>query len=383
MSGWSLDSNKETPHMDTVRVRSVTPWERRQLHRMKRQRTNQVNCSHARIILLSSGGVCNRQIAEQVDRSVPWVRKIIHRFNAAGVGAVEWYPCWQARGGARKFVADVVEQIAEVALSSPRALIGMNQWSLSKLRAYLINQKIIRHISLEWLRTLLLRHGIRWRHTKTWKDSTDPEFQPKYRRIRRLYGRRPREGRRLCVDEFGPLNLQPRHGQCLAKKGRKRLDRHRATYSRHGGVRHFLAAYDLETKRLFGQFRCRKTWTDFLSFLKWLRRRYRRGEMLHIVLDNYKPHLKQEVLDWAKQHRVRFYFTPTNASWLNRIESQFTALKKFALDNSDFRTHEEQQQAIESYLAWRNGRRDIAVESWRSHIRKTTTSTNDSVAVAA
>jgi len=95
------------------------------------------------------------------------VRKIIHRFNAGGVGAIEWYPYWQGRGGPRKFFADVVEQIAEVALSSPKSLIGMNQWSLSKLREYLVSQKIIPQVSLPWLRTLLLRYGIRWRHTKT------------------------------------------------------------------------------------------------------------------------------------------------------------------------------------------------------------------------
>lgn len=366
--------------MDTVRVRTVAPAERRKLHRMKRQLTNQVNSSHARIILRSSGGVCNREIAEQVDRSPQWVRKIIHRFNEGGLGAIEWYPYWQTRGGTRKFFADVVERIAEVALSSPKALIGMNQWSLSKLRDYLVSQKIIAQVSQEWLRTLLLRYGIRWRHTKTWKESRDPEFASKYRRIRRLYGRRPKNGRRICVDEFGPLNLQPRDGDCLAKKGTKRVDRHRATYNRHGGVRHFLAAYDLETGRLFGQFRSQKRWTDFLSFLKWLRRRYRKNETLHIVLDNYKPHLKQEVVAWAKAHQVRFYFTPTCASWLNRIEPQFTALKKFALDNSDFRSHEAQEEAIESYLAWRNGRREIAVESWRSHIRKTAKSMANSVA---
>jgi transposase len=368
--------------MDTVRARTVAPSERRKLHRMKRQLSSQVNSSHARIILLSSGGVGNGEIAERVDRTPQWVREIIHRFNAAGVGAIEWYPYWQARGGARKFFADLVEQVAEVALSSPTALIGMTQWSLSKLREYLISQKIVGHISLEWLRTLLLRCGIRWRHTKTWKESNDPEFGPKYRRIRRLYGRRPRAGRRICVDEFGPLNLQPRDGDCLAKQGKKRVDRHRATYHRHGGVRHFLAAYDLETGRLFGQFRRHKRWPNFLSFLKWLRRRYRRNETLHIVLDNYGPHLKQEVVDWAKTHRVRFYFTPTNASWLNRIESQFTALKKFALNNSDYQSHEEQQAAIESYLDWRNGRRQIAIESWRSHIRKNAKQTTNQGATA-
>jgi hypothetical protein len=109
---------------------------------------------------------------------------------------------------------------------------------------------------------------------------------------------------------------------------------------------------------------------QFLAFLKWLWRRYRAHETLHIVLDNYSPHLTDEVQSWARTHKVKFYLTPTNAFWLNRIESQFTALKKFALDNPDFRRHEEQQEAIESYLAWRNGRREIAIESWRSHIRK-------------
>ncbi len=356
--------------MDRVRVRTVAPPERRKLHRLKRQATNQVNSSHARIVLFSSGGVANREIARLVDRTPQWVRQIIHRFNWGGVEAIEWYPYWHVDNTPHKFFADVVEQIAEVALSSAKSLIGMTQWSLSKLREYLVSQKIVAQISLDWLHTLLVRYRIRWRRTKTWKDSHDPEFRPKYRRIRRLYEHRPAGGRRICVDEFGPLNLQPRHGFCLAMKGRKHADRLRATDSRKGGVRHFLAAYDLETGRVFGQFYAQKTWREWLTFLKWLRRRYRSGETLHVVLDNFGTHLKEEVLRWVKTHHVKLYFVPTNASWLNRIESQFTALRKFALNNSDYHGHEEQQQAIESYLAWRNGRREIAIEPWRSHIRE-------------
>lgn len=353
--------------MDRVRVRVVAPGERRRLHRMKRQLMNQVNSNHARIILLSSGGVCNREIAHRLDYSSTWVRQIIHRFNASGIAGIAFLPCWQTRGP-RKFMAEVVEQIAEIALSSPKSLIGMNQWSLSKLREYLIGQKIIGMISLEWLRQLLRRHRVCWRHTKTWKESNDPDFAAKYRRLRRLYHHRPKNGRRICVDEFGPLNLQPHHGKCLAKDGR--VQRHRATFRRCGGVRHFLAAYDLETGKLFGQFKKRKRWTEFLSFLKWLRRRYRGNETLHIVLDNFSPHLKKEVHDWARRNRIKFYFTPSNASWLNRIEAQFAALRKFALQNSDFESHEQQQQAIQSYLSWRNGRRKIAIETWRKSIRK-------------
>jgi transposase len=222
-------------------------------------------------------------------------------------------------------------------------------------------------ISLEWLRQILRRRGVRWQHTKTWKESTDPQFWAKYRRIRRLYARRPSGGRRLCVDEFGPLNLQPRHGVHLARS--RHPDRLRATYRRTGGVRHMLGVYDLEADTLRGVFVSKKNGQTFLAFLKTLRRRYRR-DVLHIVLDNAGYHGTEAVRLYAASHRIRFYFTPTGASWLNRIESHFTALKKFALENTDHRTHEQQESAIQQYLTWRNRRREISLQQWRRYRRK-------------
>jgi len=243
----------------------------------------------------------------------------------------------------------------------------MSVWSLEKLREYLIEQKIIPSISLEWLRQLLRQRRVRWRHSKNWKESNDPRFWPKYRRIRRLYGKRPKGGRRICVDEFGPLNLQPRHGKHYARIGH--VDRHRATYSRKGGVRYMFGAYDMERDTLVGRFAAKKNWMSFLSFLKWLRRKYPRKELLHVVLDNAGYHLKSEVLSYARKHRIKFYWTPTNASWLNWIESHFTALRKFSLDNTDYRSHEQQQEAIECYLSRRNRTRDISLEDWKSYRR--------------
>jgi transposase len=352
--------------MDRVVVRRIAPGERRKLRRLKRQQRNAVNRAHARVILLSSGRVCNREIAKRVGYTIQWVRTIIHRFNDRGLKGIEWYPYWQTRGP-RRFLAEVVEEIAQVALSSPQALIGMTQWSLRKLREYLVSQRIIREVSISWLRELLRRHGVRWRRTKTWKESQDPDFAAKYHRLQRLYRKCPTGARRICVDEFGPLNLRPHAGHCFAKSGHKPTERLRATYRRTGGVRHFFAAYDLETGRLFGRFESRKTWREFLSFLRYVRRTYPREVQLYIVLDNYGPHKKQPVLDWAEKNNVTFVYTPTNASWLNRIECQFTELRKFTLSNSDYRTHEEMQKAIRSFLRWRNHRRKIAIEPWRNH----------------
>ena len=100
--------------------------------------------------------------------------------------------------------------------------------------------------------------------------------------------------------------------------------------------------------------------------LSWTRR-----QTLHIVIDNASYHLKAEVIAYAKANRIRFYFAPTGASWLNRIECHFTAMRKFVFDNTDYRTHEEQGASIKQYLAWRNRRRAISLKDWKRHKRQT------------
>ena len=45
---------------------------------------------------------------------------------------------------------------------------------------------------------------------------------------------------------------------------------------------------------------------------------------------------------WAAANNVEIAYTPTNSSWLNRVEAQFTALRYFALDGTDHASHKEQ-----------------------------------------
>ncbi len=77
-------------------------------------------------------------------------------------------------------------------------------------------------------------------------------------------------------------------------------------------------------------------------------------EKLYIVQDNFSPHIKKEVIAWCKRNNVEIVLTPTNASWLNRIECHLTALKKFAIKNSNYKSHKELGSAIRRYLIWRN-----------------------------
>ena len=144
--------------------------------------------------------------------------------------------------------------------------------------------------------------GIRWQATKTWKASKDPDFAAKMARVLDLYDHPPADGRVICVDEFGPLNLQPRPGRGWFPTGRPA--RLRATFNRTGGVRHMFAALDLATGQMFYRFRDRKRWTEFLGFLKQLRARFPTGK-LYVVCDNYGPHKKAEVVDWCQRQRGR------------------------------------------------------------------------------
>lgn len=225
---------------------------------------------------------------------------------------------------------------------------------------------------------------------KTWKTSTDPDYEAKKNRALELYAiadgkTAPAPGDPsvvICMDEFGPLNLQPHPGRQWAPVATGRGDpteprrrRRRATYKRPHGVRHLLAGYDLSTDRLYGHVFNRKTRTEFLTFCRYLRSLHPPEVRIAIVLDNFSPHLStrtdSRVGDWANANNVELAYVPFYGSWLNRIEAQFTALRYFALDGTDHASHHEQASMIRRYIAWRN--RHITDPKLRKVIKRAST----------
>jgi transposase len=144
--------------------------------------------------------------------SEDYVRDVIHAFNERGFDALN--PKWS--GGRRRKIGDQIrEWICLIARTSPGecGITGFSTWSLTKLRDHLLAEGIGAAISRETLRRILHAGGISWQTTTTWKASTDPDFIPKMRLILDLYDHPPDDGRVVCVDEFGPLNLLPRKGK--------------------------------------------------------------------------------------------------------------------------------------------------------------------------
>jgi transposase len=355
-----------------LRVREIDDDEGQRLLRIIRRGTGSVvTWRRAQMVLLSAQGMSPAAIAKVAFTSEDRVRDVIRNFNADGFASL--YPKYKG-GRPPKFTMGQRREIKKIARSHPADHgLPFSTWSLSKLAEFLVAEGVVEDISHEGLRTVLREEGVSFQRLKTWKASKDPRYQEKKARIEHLYAIADREAVPgdgepeviFCVDEFGPLNLQPRPGRQWAAISGKRKDpgraprrRLRATYHRTAGVRHLLAAYELGEDKLYGHVKPRKTRARFLEFCRYLRSLYPTGVRIAIICDNFSPHLSTtadtRVGDWAKANNVEIAYTPSNCSWLNRIEAQFTALRYFALDGTDHPSHREQASMIRRYIIWRN-----------------------------
>jgi transposase len=357
---------------ERVQVRDLSNDEGRKLLSIIRRGSGSVvRWRRAQIVLWSAQRMDVPAIAKIAFTSEDRVRAVIHNFNDDGFESLA--PKY-AGGRPPTFTLPQRREIKKIALSRPEDHdLPFSTWSLAKLAEFLVAEGVVDDISHEGLRALLREEGVSFQAIKTFKVSNDPDFETKKNRVLELYDiadgtAKPKRGDPtivFCMDEFGPLNLQPHPGKqwapVAAGQGSitsPRRRRRRATYTRPNGVRHLLAAYDLNRDRLYGHIKTKKGRAEFLAFCRYVRSLYPPEVRIAIVLDNFSPHLSTKkdprVGEWAAANNVELAYVPFYASWLNRIEAQFTALRYFALDGTDHESHEAQSRMIRRYIAWRN-----------------------------
>jgi transposase len=188
------------------------------------------------MVLLSAQGMDVAAIAKVAFTSDDRVRDVIGNFNADGFSSL--YPRYKG-GRPPKFTLPQRRKIKKIAKSKPAEHdLPFSTWSLTKLAEFLVAEGVVDDISHEGLRILLREEGVTFQRLKTWKTSTDPDYAVKKARVEHLYAIADREiipepGEPqviFCVDEFGPLNLQPHP----AGSGRRSAARTRSPAASHG-----------------------------------------------------------------------------------------------------------------------------------------------------
>lgn len=147
---------------------------------------------HARMIARSWDGLRTRAIAEELTCHPQTVRERFHAFNERGLDGLGMQP-----GGGRKPRLSEAERSALVALARttpPGKLVpepgsgelrahdeaGAAEWTLDALAAAAHTPGI--RVARSQVRRILLAEGVRWRRTRLWATSADPDFAPKGRR---------------------------------------------------------------------------------------------------------------------------------------------------------------------------------------------------------
>jgi transposase len=142
----------------------------------------------ARIVALSWDGLAVPAIAAETGCHQNTVRRWLHRFNAAGLDGLGDRP-----GAGRKRRITEAERSAIIALArsvppgrldrdgagelSAEREDGPAQWTLDTLAETARAAGIA--VGRSQVRRILLAEKVRWRRTRSWATSTDPEFAPK------------------------------------------------------------------------------------------------------------------------------------------------------------------------------------------------------------
>jgi transposase len=166
----------------------VNPKEEQQVRKLARSRHAPGDwIVRARMIVGSWEGKRTTAIAQELDCHPQTVRERIVRFNAEGIDGLGDRP-----GSGRKSRLTEQEQGKIIALARsdpPGKPVRMGdelraaepekeaQWSLDALTGAAHEKGIA--VERSQIRRILLREGVRWRHPRSWAESTDPEFVPK------------------------------------------------------------------------------------------------------------------------------------------------------------------------------------------------------------
>src|ERR1017187_9804291 len=149
---------------------------------------------------------------------------------------------------------------------------------------------------------VLRREGIYLQRRRSWCVSTDKEFAPKAAEVVGLYLNPPVNAVVLSVDEKPSIQAIERTSGYVETDSGKVVRGLKSTYKRHGTLNLF-AALEVGTGQVKTKFTEYKKREDFRSFLDDVLADQSQDKEVHVVLDNYSPHKRND--DWLDRKSTR------------------------------------------------------------------------------
>ncbi len=160
-------------------LRALTPGERQTLKAKIRDLSLSARVHQRyRIIDQVVSGYSLSETADRVGCHFTVAYDWIHRFNESGFTTFEQVA--NPKGRPPILRAGQLRELVEVALSNPQERgLPFSTWSVPKLGEYCRSHHLLPPVTDEWIRRLLRREGLTPQRIRTWKTSSDPNFDTK------------------------------------------------------------------------------------------------------------------------------------------------------------------------------------------------------------
>jgi transposase len=304
--------------------------------------SRQKHVTRARIVLSSAERFDVAEVARRAASSRPSVWRWQQRFAEAGVDGL--LRDKTRKPGKPRTTDATVQRVVALTCGEPPG--EATHWTGRAMAEAM-------GLSLRTVQRIWAAHDLQPHRLRSFKRSRDPEFVAKLEDIVGLYLAPPRHAVVLSVDEKSQIQALDRTQPGLPiKPGKAGTMTH--DYIRHGTTTLF-AALNVLDGTVIGRCMQRHRHQEFIRFLNTVEAAVPAGRVIHAILDNYATHKHPKVMAWLARHpRWTFHHTPTSGSWLNAVETFFSAITRRRLRRGVFHSLVDLQAAINRYLAEHN-----------------------------
>ena len=290
------------------------------------------------IVLLAARGWENRRIARKLrtrQNTVSLWRKRFLSHRMEGIMRDAPRPGRKPRISQKK-----IDEIIDRTLHTKPP--GATQWSTRTLAGEM-------GVSNYTIQQIWKAHRLQPHRQRSFKLSSDPEFNEKVRDVVGLYMNPPDRAVVVCMDEKPGIQALDRDQPVLPLRPGMPVGVSNE-YVRNGTIDLF-AALNILNGTVVTQLHRRHRHQEFLIFLREIDEKVPKELDVHMVLDNLATHTTPDVNRWFERHpRFKLHFVPTDASWLNMVESWFGQLTEKQIRRNSFPHERALIRAIREFV---------------------------------
>jgi DDE superfamily endonuclease len=216
-------------------------------------------------------------------------------------------------------------QIERIACTDPAAYgLHLTRWDCRSLQQVVVERAVVGAIHYTTIARILAGASLYPHRSRYWKTATiDEQFVTsaakvlwRYEHVEWLYARGELV---LCLDEKPHMQVLVRRVPTQPMQ-RGQMARREFEYKRQGTVT-FLVSLNVYDGTMWGSCLEANDHAHFLQAVGQLVRRYPRARRLHLIMDNGSSHIAYDTHAYFARHpRLRVFYTPPHASWLNQAE---------------------------------------------------------------